>query len=308
MILPEAQLYLEKYCDVNQKMNFKRLIEFKQFLENEKITDFKDVKRIHLTKYFANVINKRDLRKVTKSRIFSMIANYMIFLFENDLIPDKIEISKPKFTDFLSEQTINRAKTAYPKEEQIVKLLQHAFKVNFRMFIYLGIISANGMRDSECRTIMLNQINLEKKMIVSGIVENAAKEGMVIYYIPDALLPFLTKYIEELKLTYRDPKFLFHEPKSDQGYISYKSVYHDLQKYKRILKLDCKFGTHVFRHALNHYRFMQNCDQALLSILLYQQPEGTNAAYYMKILKDSPSEFYSFWKQYTWNLIPKIFT
>lgn len=308
MILLEPQLYLEKYCEVNQKMNFKRLIAFKQFLEKEGLTSLEEVRRIHLTKYFANEINKQKKRNVTKSRIFSMISNYMKFLFENDLISQEIKISKPKFTDDLSERTINRAKTPYPTEEEIVKLLQHSYKVNYRIFIYLSIIAHNGMRDSECRTIMLDQINLEKRVIISGLVEKAAKEGLVIYYIPDAAIPFLTDYISDLKKTYNNPVYLFHEPKSESGYMSYKAVYKALMKYKRILKLDCKFNTHVFRHTLNHYRTIMKCDDSLKAILLNQEPEGTNAKYYMDILQNNPNDRYRFWKEYTWNLLPKIFS
>jgi site-specific recombinase XerD len=308
MIFNEINLFLSDYCLKNQKYGFKILTDFRKYLETLGVTQIFDVQKLYITKYLREVVDKKEIRAKVKKKYAQFILRYFKFLLDNDLIQTDITVSMPKFTDYVSEKTIKNAQTRIMEKEELIKLIQHAQKVNPQIFIYLIIIVHNGMRPSECISIKLKNINFEKKQIITGVVDDFAKEGVAYYSMHEDMIPYIKKHIEWLHETYNSPEYLFHSPQSQNKFISTSSIRRDMQKYKEILKFTCKTNPHSFRHIINLDRKRRGCDDSLMAILLNQTPKGTNAQYYLEEIKKRPDLRYEFWKKFTWNLMPEILT
>ena len=302
MIFPLVELFLSDYSEKAAKYGFKRLNDFKTFLESLGVENIENIEKIHLTRFGREFVNNLNMLGKTKSKYFGIAKKYLKFLSDNDIIKNSLDVSPPRWTDWIDPDKPQENKIN-PSEEDIIKLLKHSFRVNPRMFIYIALMAHNGMRDSECRSIRLHNIDLENRTIISGVIENHAKKGICYYYIPDKLVPHLKRYIDDLKTEFNNPVSLFHSKGETDDFLSKRSIDRNLVKYKEVLKLNCAVNTHVFRHSLNWFRFTKKCDNALMAILLNQKPEGTNAKFYLKQLKENPGIRYDWWKEYTWDLI-----
>jgi site-specific recombinase XerD len=304
MILEQKELFLSDYVPKTQKAFFKHLKDFEDFLTQEGVPSMGEIKKIHLTQYARGVINQKKTVLKNKRRIFHVIIKYLHFLAENELIPNEISITAPNFTKYISDESIKRNNTPRAKEDEIRLLLEHAAKVNPMMFIYLALITHNGMRDSECRSIKIEFIDFNLKMITTGVVEEHKKEGICYYCIPERLISVLKRYIAKLQLTFNHPVYLFHSPSSKLGFLSATSIKKNLRKYADILGITKRVNPHTYRHSINFYRLKNECDGALMAILENQVPKGTNAQYYTDMIEDEPQVRYDLWKKYTWDLIP----
>lgn len=306
MILPEKQTFLAQYSHRSQSAYFKILKTFEDYLTKEGVGDVADLAKLHLTKFGIQVLEPEKMLAISKRKKFNLVKLYLKFLSNNDLIEKDLQVDPPKFTDILNEKMLEMKKRPRAKEKEIEQLLAHAAKVNLRLFIYLSLITHNGMRDSECRSIRLDQIDFSTNIITSGLVAGHAKEGACYYCIPEKLIPHLRKYIGWQNKVYNSPIYLFHSPTSKRGFLSNTSIKKDLKKYASRLKIFSRVNPHTYRHSLNFYRLKMGCDGDLRAILLNQKPKGTNGQYYLDMMDEDPGVRYEFWKRFTWDLIPMV--
>jgi len=302
MILPGRNEFLANYTEKNRKYYIKILTRFRIYLQSVGLKSFSSVKRIHLRNFFIE-LNKEQWRKSTKEKKFQCINLYVKFLFEYDYLDHQLSIKKPKFTDYISKQILSQLSLKLPSPQDIKFLLEHAKKVHEKMFILMGLLVHNGMRISECVSILIENVDLNNRTIISGLLKNAAKEGFCYYFIPKKLVNPLQNYILELKRIYRNPVFLF-PGKTRTGYITTQNASRNIKKYSEILiKLGkiqrSKVNSHAFRHALNHERLKMGCNDSLMAILLNQVPRGTNAIYYLEMVKNDLNTRKIYWDQFT---------
>jgi site-specific recombinase XerD len=316
--LPLLDEFLKTYSSKNQKMNRDRLNEFRDFVVKLGITDISHIKKTHIETYLMDCLEKKDLAITTKDHYYATIRVYFKYLYENEIITQIPPFStRVIFTEQIDMQRLEKENMPLPDENDILQLLKMAQNENTRMYIYLMIAVHNGGRDSEIRSIMLKNIkHLQSKIrehgvtkefdfwiIVSGQIEGHRKQGTCYYFIPPGLCDTYDwqLYQDELKKQFKDPIYLFQtEP---NHFLSYRSVWENLDMYARKLNLKCRVNPHIFRDVVNEFRMDEGCSEPILSILLNQKNRGTNATYYTKKCKN-PGYRYKYWIKFTPQFFP----
>lgn len=266
-------------------------------------------------------IDKLNITAATKRKYLQTISSYLNFLFENELIPERIRVPRPSQTHFLdvrSNQLIKQDALRPPTIGEMRKILQYARSSRLRNYIALSILFINGMRASELLSIRLSNIihlegqindkgrlvNVSTYLIKTGIEEGARKTGTSYYFIPpnfynSAEFQQYLSHREKLIDFYGDRSdYLFYSPTSQSGYLSTKTLRQYMQKIKKKLpELNpVRLNLHIFRDVINEMRMERGCPQTIMEILLNHSPTGTNARYYLKKLKNPLWRYYYFAK------------
>lgn len=313
LTLPLVDEFLSVYCDKNKKSYRWRLISLEEHLNKLGIQDIKDVKKQHLEDWATNVVEPLKFAQITKRSYYTTMCVYLHYLYDNEIITQIPPLSKRiQFSDNISIKKIELDARPIPDENDILKLLNYAKNASPLMYIYLMILVHNGPRDSEIRSIKLENIkhiqtsitdhrikqNLDFYVVLSGQVKNHSKTGSCFYFIPKFLIESYDwqLYLDELKRRFSNPTYLFQTTESN--FITHNSTGKSLNRYKEKLGLKCKVNPHIFRDLLNELRIDEGCPEPLLSILLNQKGRGTNAQYYRK--RCHRLEYrYKYWEKFT---------
>jgi site-specific recombinase XerD len=302
MIISGEEEFLADYCAKNKKYYHDILIMFKEYLEDHQVGSLQDMERIHV-KGFSSFLNTKEWRKSTKNKRFNVIMLYLKFLHEYNFINKLLTIKRPNFSDFVSDKVAKKLSRSLPDRNTILQILAHAKKVHRKMYVLLVLLVHNGMRISELVSIKLSNVNLEERLLVTGLEKEHAKESICYYFIPAKFVIYLSNYIAELKVEYKDPIFLF--PGSDsQRHLTITNAARNIAKYCNLLLVQnkialCNANPHSFRHALNYERLKLGCNDSLLAILLNQVPKGSNAIYYLEMVKNNINIRKEFWEKFT---------
>lgn len=298
MEVPLREQFMNQYSEKSKRTYRGRFMHFVKYIESLGIRRMQDVKKMHIEQWAKEVVEPEQFRKETKNRHYSLIRQYFEYLADNDVIESRLKLKmRWEFTDFISQEIIERDAKVIPEIFDIVKLLQHAKKINPRMYIYLVLMATNGPRDSEIRSIKLEDIHdidaeirteqgikqIHFTYFTSGMVEEHMKKGQVIYFVHPNLRESLEwkLYWKQIHF-YHSPEFLFQTANSSQ-FITYKSTSRNIRKYAAKINLsNLRWSTHIFRNVLNESRMHQGVDPALRAILLNQQTKEVNASHYLK--------------------------
>ncbi|WP_457558293.1 tyrosine-type recombinase/integrase [Candidatus Harpocratesius sp.] len=325
MEFPGESVFFAKYSKKTLATYKTRFKEFKTFITGLGLNSIHDVKKMHIDKYAREIIEPKQYRTETKNRHYSLIKQYFEFLYNNELIsrPLKLDSSK-SFSDHISQKILQRNALLLPEMFDLAKILDHAKKVNLRMYIYLALLFTNGMRPTELSSLRLDHIRemeafIRKKTgpekikftyLEVGTEENAKKTGQAFYFVHPKLLSSLewNLYIKQIQY-YQAPVYLFqtqHFPHSGKGFLNYDSISRNLKKYAKKLDLNIRITPHITRDVLSEWRMEQKCDYALREILINHSPSGTGGQYYMKKCKQLQYR-YLYWLQYCPEEIIEIF-
>lgn len=289
MILEGIEDFLEAKSDKNQKYNRLQLNRLRNFLvEEQKLKSFSDVEKIHIRRFLTRFVNEQEWRKKTKNKVKEIVNAYVEYLKEYDLIEKDLKIKeKIKFQDHISPLVQKKLVTPNPRKNDIIQIIKHAKKTNEKMYILYSLLATNGMRRSELLSIRLENINLDERFFLTGVVQDAQKTGYVYYFIHKKLLPDFRNYYQkithyyrmleiemdeleglddivsiarynEIKNKFKKGKFLFPGD-TKTGYYTGQNLSTNLENYIECLYAEgkvnnCKKNTHACRHALNHYR------------------------------------------------------
>jgi len=234
-------------------------------LDQIKYKDLKD--------YLRSLENKKEMRVSSKNTHRAYLRFFFKFV-KYALKEEEIEYSNPVppkrfFTFSLHEidlKTKSEDKLIF-KEDDLKVLLNLSMKRKFRDFIIFGILIFTGMRISECLTIKIENIDIDKRMIITGFVKNArkthARTGKPLrFFISTKLMMYLEHYIALLgtELGYLFPgreKGSHYAIQSWRGQVKkYYSKFRKLHSFRRTLitrRLSMKCPLYVSLGLINHH-------------------------------------------------------
>jgi site-specific recombinase XerD len=300
MIFPLIEEFYECYSERARRYLQTKMQVFGIWLDKKK-TSIYDLSPIEMRQFLEKEINSMQVRAITKHKFAQAYSAYFEFCIENGILEKSPfpKIPAIRFEDHISDKLAKKALKPLLYEDAINKLIAHAWANNKRMYVFLVLLAHNGIRCSELRSLKLDLIDLNINAFGSGIIPGAMKKLLCLYFIPDSFAMYLRNYIEELKRLYTNPEFLFFEPTSEEHFISERSVCRDLWKYAEDEKLNCKVNPHSFRDCLNSIRLNMDCPDSVMAILLNQEPKGTNAGHYLKLLSTNILERRKWWVRFT---------
>ena len=157
---------------------------------------------------------------------------------------------------------------------ELMDKILHAAKVrSLKEYTYFLLEKYTGMRESEIITIRVKNIDYKQRIIVSGLVKGAAKEGMVIHPFPEEIVYDLRKYVATLP---PNCPWLF-PGRSPSNHVANAGVF--------VWNFQQKTGisgwtSHQFRHTIVFLREKMGCPDHVNEFLQNQAVTGTQAKYY----------------------------
>jgi integrase len=146
---------------------------------------------------------------------------------------------------FNVEEEEKKVKEAIFSIEQMIYMLKNFYFLKKPYFIITLLLSFCGMRISECVSIKIENVNLDKRFLITGIEENARKSNKrgdkpLYFCFPPIVSYLLKEYILELKSLYPNNIWLFI---GRSGHLTTSSFQFNLKK-----KFNAK--SHSFRKTL----------------------------------------------------------
>lgn len=157
-------------------------------------------------------------------------------------------------------------------DNELHTIIKFAFARGIVEHVLFGILKHTGMRISEVITIRNENIDFEKRVIVSGTVKDFSKEGIVIHPFPK----FMIIPIKKLIAINRGTEWLFESPRYPNRFRKYPQTLID--RFRRDTGIDFTF--HQFRHTLITKRSQNGCDRELNEYLNNHAASGTQARFY----------------------------
>lgn len=262
----------------------------------------KEIKSRDLRDYL-NKLDMKNLKydvKCTKRSQINVFFDYVSYRFDVDY---NIEYRNPVpsrnvFSFTKKEQDLEEDRDLPLTNGEILEILQLSKKKSMKHFIIYGIIASTGMRYSECLSIKIENIDLEKRIIKTGLVKNAKKSNkMLKYFIPKNFVKYLDLYIT---ITKRTSGFLFNaRSKGNNTHYSTRAF----RKYctENFPMKYSKF--HRFRHTIITNRIKMGCELWISEGLTnHKISNSTQINHYIRLTNEELRNLYDKWFPY--NFIP----
>ncbi len=292
--IPYFDDFMRRYSRSAYYNQRNRLIEFALYLEtffNKKITEATYEEILH---FFKNDINERNIIREAKQKWRDVINSYYKYYGE---IYEKTK-GKPFINPVPSKNLFDFSEKPMTiddleKEEELLdyetveKILNYMYFTRRRLFIITSILLYTGARISETCSIELTNIDLEERFFFTKIKSRIYENKYGIYFLPKFFIPFLSEWIETIKIEYPNTRYLFPSPFPSQsyGHISTNTIRENLRKVKNELGLKCRMNPHAFRDFVNTARFDKGLKTEYRCLLLNQTPKNVNVQYYLKKYK-----------------------
>lgn len=244
-------------------------------------------------KYFKSKINRREVLKSSKKRVYHFISSYYNHL------EDYLEVfEKKKFTNPIPHKMVNfnGKKSALEDLEQefqlisleeIKRIIKHFYFTRKGMYYIIAcLIIYSGPRIREIVQVELKNLALEDRWFITEVKSSHSNKRMGIYYFPDFFVSELKQYIRTLKLKHPDSKYLFPSPKSKSHHISPRTIEFHFYEIKKALGLTALSNPHIFRDFLNSRREELGATNPQRKFLLNQKTGDVNINSYLKKFKN----------------------
>ncbi len=225
------------------------LKDFFKFVNKSEILD---IDEFYCEEYFFD-INSRNLKYSSKKTKRSQINSFFEYFRR------KVRRTNPTYYNpvptlkecnfsadiFSLEEEEKKVKEAIFSIKQIENMLRKLYFTKQIYFVVSLLLFFCGMRISECVSIKIENVDLEKRFLITGIEEGARKSNKrgnkpLYFCFPPIVAYFLKEYILELKVQYPDNIWLF---KGVNGHICSNS-------YQIYLKSKFNAKSHSFRKTL----------------------------------------------------------
>ncbi|MHA1371356.1 MAG: tyrosine-type recombinase/integrase [Promethearchaeota archaeon] len=164
--------------------------------------------------------------------------------------------------------------------EDINAFLEKLKKTSYRVYVLCLLLRDTGMRASEAGSIHLEDVDLEKRMVITGKENGAQKSGIVQYFFSTHCKRELAKWIRFRQTFAKDNKYLF--PSWDKkGRMTSVSIASLINKYRK--GINDEITSHAFRRTLNTLRMKMGADLYVRKILLNHKLRDVNEAHYTKL-------------------------
>lgn len=155
--------------------------------------------------------------------------------------------------------------------EKIMKAT--AFEERWFQVLFL-ILKHTGMRISEAITIRLENIDLQERVLASGVVKDYRKTGKVVFFVSREIAIEIKAYTILLD---DGEEWLFPAKFSPGTHITRDTINRKIQ---RFAKKTVHFTAHQFRHTIIKKREQMDCPSHINEFLQNQVVTGTQAAFY----------------------------
>lgn len=231
--------YEKKYSNKTSE-NYKRDIEyFLEFLNDKKITNYKNVKYETIREYLMHLHNHKYSKK-TIARYISSLRSFFKYLYNEEIIKDNptILVSNPKLDKKLPN---------YLYTNDLEKLLdiEENDELSIRDSLILEILYSTGIRVSELVKIKIKDISFSEKTI--KIHGKGNKERYVIY--GSVCEEKLNKYLKKSRniLNKKSSDYLIINHNGEQ--ITTRSIESIVKKYQIKNGINTKVTPHTLRHT-----------------------------------------------------------
>lgn len=267
---------------------------------NKKFPHYQDILEIPASvfqQYFAH-IDKKKMQVLGKNRVRKALHKYLNWYRRSLDIPkqalkhDYDDIFDPDGHKFI-ETGSTRQETPLTME-QVIDCLKYWRDRDYEHYIYYSILAYSTMRGGAACKILIKNIDLNERKIVTDdkVTKWFGKENA--YIIPKGFVTKLESFIEEVRSLRPDQEKLFQYTAA--VYRRHIKKWADDAKMRKGWNID--IHPHLFRDATNTL-FKENglTDQEDRCLILIQMPSGVNAQRYLKRMKDFKirQEIYDRW-------------
>lgn len=277
----EREIQLERKIEmaINQNNNMPYLIGYYHFLNDmakssiytyiNYVINFmkwckKDVKDLTMDDYTSYLFSLKRTTSAYQIAVYSALKKFSAYLKANGTNPaDGMQyIKRPKAIE--SQKTKDRREKAYLKEGEIEQYISNVKKGSRKkyknsptwqsrdMLIVLLFLNT-GMRASALCAINIEDINFDEQELY--VTDKGSK--VIKYYLPDALMPYLTDWIEKraIFLNGTEEDALFISNRKDR--MQYITLYHIIRQYASDIegkiisphKLRATYGTTLYEET-----------------------------------------------------------
>lgn len=290
----ERELQLEKKIEtvINQNKNMPYLIGYYYYLNNmakssvytyiKYVVNFmkwcnkKNVKDLTMDDYTSYLFSLKRTTSAYQIAVYSSLKKFSSYLKANGTNPtDGMQyVKRPKAIE--SQKTKDRREKAYLKEGEIEQYISNVKKGSRKKYknnptwqsrdtLIVLLFLNTGMRASALCAVNVEDINFEEQELY--VADKGSK--VIKYYLPDALMPYLTDWIEKraIFLNGVEEDALFISNRKDR--MQYITLYHIIRQYASDIegkiisphKLRATYGTTLYdkthdivfvQKAMNH--------------------------------------------------------
>lgn len=231
--------YEKKYSKKTSE-NYKRDIEyFLEFLNDKKITKFKNVKYETIREYLMHLHNHKYSKK-TIARYISSLRSFFKYLYNEEIINDNptILVSNPK-------QDKKLPNYLYTNDLEKLLEIEDDNELSIRDSFILELLYSTGIRVSELVNIKIKDISQSEKTI--KIHGKGNKERYVIY--GSICEEKLEKYIKKSRNIFnkKNSDYLILNHNGEQ--ITTRSIESIVKKYQKKAGVNTKVTPHTLRHT-----------------------------------------------------------
>ena len=266
-------------------------------------------------KYFKSKINRRDVLKSSKKRVYHFISSYYTHLKDFLEVFEKREFNNPiprtliKFegkTSVLDDLEQEFELISMKDIERIVK--QFYFARSSMYYIFICLIIYGGPRVRELAQVKIENISLKNRWYLTEVKSQKSNKRIGIYFFPGFFVSELQDYINLLEIEHPETKFLFPSSNKTKGFISPRTIESNLKQVKEQLGIRALTHPHIFRDFLNSRREERGATQIQRKFLLNQKNPDVNINSYLKKYKNREilRNYYDKFNPFTESLKPNV--
>jgi site-specific recombinase XerD len=276
------ELFLTRFkSDISRRKHGDNLVKLEAFL-GTRGKDFATAAYEDVLAWLQG-IDKENVLEITKERYRRIAYQYFRFLKVRQKLRDDIPVPEREEFQF-KEKDRTADPIAMPLDLGSADRILAHFKFT-SIILYTGtrILKEAGMRIGELVNIKKSGLDIAERRIYT-----AGKRGLSRYFIPASFQDELGRFVSYQDQVNPDQAYLFPPLYKRGGEHVHDQFFRaNLEKAAALLGITCSVNPHAWRDLINSCRAdkfkLQKDRDALLSALLCQEPQGVNAAHYLKM-------------------------
>ncbi len=258
----------------------------------------KDITMLDVRDFFVEYLDVRPLKIATKNVKRFMLTSFFNYIQKVYLASD-ITFSNPvpnsKIYNFTKKdddiKRYSKTELKILSQAQLSKILDFVYNnMTLRDFVLILLITCTGARISEIRTILIDDVNIDRNFFETGFIKNARKSTLykgqgLIFFFPNAIKKYLRQYLDNRDKT---SKWLF------PGYLgksfsqsAANGIYYYITK-----KIGIKFTWHWFRKTIITERMEINCPLWTSEGLMNHASSSVEGESYIKLSVEKKFKLY----------------
>jgi len=292
-LIPYWKRFSENYSKSSITGYYLELVKFALWSWRHFRKGILEVEPEETLRYFSTKINKRDVLKSSKIRVYSFISSYY-----NHVEDYKKVFEKKEFTNPIPRTLIKfEGKTSILDDleqdfhlllmEDVKRLVRYFYFLKDKMYyIILCLIVYGGPRISEVTKIERDNLYMAPRWYLTVVKSSKSNKRVGIYFFPEFFTKELQEYFNDIKIKYPESKFLFPSSSSKSGHISKRTIEKHLKMASKALGITALSYPHAFRDFLNSRREERGATQVQRKFLLNQKNPDVNPNSYLKKYKN----------------------